>query len=115
MSDILSGLDWPVRVNKGASSGSPLGIRRATTSSFINQGPGENGVPQFEERAAAYKLDQRRFGTQSTFFNYDGDLDVYLLNTSVHAEQTYGRSSLREAESERAGNRLLRNDLGSES
>jgi hypothetical protein len=79
---------------------------------FINQGPGENGVPQFEERAAAYNLDQRRFGTQAAFFDYDGDgdLDVYLLNSSVHEEQTYGRSSLREKESERAGDRLYQNN-----
>jgi hypothetical protein len=79
---------------------------------FVNQGPDENGVPQFEERAAAYNLDQRSFGTQATFFDYDGDgdLDVYLLNSSVHEEQTYGRSNLREKRSEGAGDRLYRND-----
>lgn len=79
---------------------------------FINQGPDDNGIPQFEERAPAYNLDQRRFGTQAAFFDYDGDgdLDVYLLNSSIHEEQTYGRGTLREQESERAGDRLLRND-----
>jgi hypothetical protein len=78
---------------------------------FINQGPGPDGVPQFEERAAAYNLDQRSFGTQAAFFDYDGDgdLDVYLLNSSVHEEQTYGRSSLRTQKSERAGDRLYEN------
>jgi len=35
MSDILSGLDWPVRVNKGASSGSPLGIRTDFCVEFV--------------------------------------------------------------------------------
>ncbi|MEF8939822.1 MAG: VCBS repeat-containing protein [Salinivenus sp.] len=82
---------------------------------FLNQGPGENGVPRFEERAAAYNLDQRSFGTQAAFFDYDGDgdLDVYLLNSSVHEEQTYGRSSLRKTTSERAGDRLYENVSGS--
>jgi len=82
---------------------------------YINQGPDADGVPQFEERAAAYNLDQQSFGTQATFFDYDGDgdLDVYLLNSSVHEEQTYGRSTLREKRSEGAGDRLYRNDSGS--
>jgi hypothetical protein len=35
MSDILSGLDWPVRVNKGASSDSPLGIRTDFCVEFV--------------------------------------------------------------------------------
>ena len=79
---------------------------------FLNQGPGENGVPTFEEKAAAYNLYQRGFGTQAAFFDYDGDgdLDVYLLNSSVHEEQTYGRGTLREEKSKRAGDRLYRND-----
>ena len=81
---------------------------------FINQGPGPDGVPRFEERASAYNLDQRSLGTQAAFFDYDGDgdLDVYLLNSSVHEEQTYGRSSLRTQESERAGDRLYENVSG---
>ena len=76
---------------------------------FINQGTGEHGVPTFKERAAAYNLDQRRFGTQAAFFDYDkdGDLDAYLLNSSVHEEQTYGRASLRKKKSQRAGDRLF--------
>ncbi|PQJ35094.1 hypothetical protein BSZ35_11230 [Salinibacter sp. 10B] len=78
---------------------------------FINQGTSEHGVPTFKERAAAYNLDQRRFGTQAAFFDYDkdGDLDAYLLNSSVHEEQTYGRASLRKKKSQRAGDRLYEN------
>ena len=78
---------------------------------LINQGTDANGVPQFEERAAAYGLDQQSYGTQAAFFDYDGDgdLDVYLLNSSVHREQTYGRSTLREDPSEQAGDRLYEN------
>ena len=81
---------------------------------YINQGPDEDGVPQFAERASAYGLDQQSLGTQAAFFDYDGDgdLDVYLLNASVHEEQTYGRSTLRDQESTRAGDRLYRNDIG---
>jgi len=81
---------------------------------FINQGHDSNGTPQFAEKAAAYGLDHQRLSTQAAFFDYDGDgdLDMYQLNASVHEEQTYGRSSLREETSERAGDRLYRNDVG---
>ncbi|MFB6230678.1 MAG: VCBS repeat-containing protein [Salinibacter sp.] len=79
---------------------------------YINQGPGDDGVPQFTENAAQYGLDQRAYGTQATFFDYDddGDLDVYLLNSSTHEERTYGRAELRKKGSEKAGDRLYRND-----
>ena len=80
---------------------------------FINQGTDSNGVPQFEEKAAAYNLDVQSYGTQAAFFDYDqdGDLDLYQLNSSVHEERTYGRASLRKTQSEQAGDRLYRNDL----
>ena len=81
---------------------------------YINQGPDENGVPQFEEMAADYNLDLQGYGTQAAFFDYDrdGDLDLYQLNSSVHEEQTYGRSSLRKQQNEQAGDRLYRNETG---
>jgi len=80
---------------------------------FINQGTDSEGRPRFEERAKAYGLDQRALGTHSLFFDYDqdGDLDVYLLNSSVH-QATAGRSRQRQAKSELAGDRLYRNDEG---
>jgi hypothetical protein len=78
---------------------------------FINQGPDNNGVPRFEEKAEAYGLDQQALGTQSLFFDYDldGDLDVYLLNSSVH-QATPSRAQKRQTKSEQAGDRLYRND-----
>ena len=80
---------------------------------FINQGTNENGVPTFTEMAERYGLDQRALGTHSLFFDYDldGDLDVYLLNSSVH-QATPSRAKKREARSKQAGDRLYRNDGG---
>ncbi|GAB2611273.1 VCBS repeat-containing protein [Emticicia sediminis] len=48
---------------------------------FINQ---KTKIPTFKEEAAAYGLDYDGYTTQSVFFDYDtdGDLDVFLLNTS---------------------------------
>lgn len=52
---------------------------------FINTGNDENGVPQFEERAEGYGLQDGLYTQQAAFFDYDldGDLDVYLLHNVI--------------------------------
>lgn len=74
---------------------------------FIN-----NGDLTFTERAAEYGLDFKGFSTHAAFFDYDNDndLDVYLLNHSVHTSRSYGRSDLRNEMDSLAGDRLFRND-----
>ena len=75
----------------------------------------ENGVPVFRDEAAAYGLDFVGFGTQAAFFDYDldGDLDMYLLNHSLHQNGTFGkRAGKLEEPNELAGDKLLRNDGG---
>lgn len=49
---------------------------------FINLGNDANGVPHFEDRAAAMGLASAGFSNQAYFFDYDrdGDLDMLLLN-----------------------------------
>jgi hypothetical protein len=61
----------------------------------------ENGVPVFEDKASEYGLDLEGFCTQAAFFDYDldGDLDMYQLKHSVHANGT-------------SGDKLFRNDDG---
>jgi enediyne biosynthesis protein E4 len=74
---------------------------------FINQGD-----LTFQEESGAYGLDFTGFSTQAAFFDYDldGDLDMYLLNHSVHTSRSYGMADLRKDEDARAGDRLYRND-----
>lgn len=76
---------------------------------FIN-----NGDQTFTERAAEYGLDFKGFSTQAAFLDMDldGDLDMYLLNHSVHTERSYGRAGLRKYDDAKAGDRLYRNDQG---
>lgn len=79
---------------------------------YINQGEQADGVV-FREAAADYGLDFSGFATQAAFFDFDldGDLDVYLLNHSVHSIGNYGKAaSLRPQRDSLAGDRLLRND-----
>ncbi|SFT53616.1 Repeat domain-containing protein [Algoriphagus locisalis] len=49
---------------------------------FINQGLDKQGIPFFEEKAAAYGLDDPGFSTAVYFsdLDQDGDLDMLLLN-----------------------------------
>ncbi|MDB5249924.1 MAG: ASPIC/UnbV protein [Segetibacter sp.] len=75
---------------------------------FIN-----NGNLTFSERAHEYGLDVEGFNTHATFFDYDrdGDLDMFLVNHSVHSTETYRRAEERKVKSEKSGDKLFRNDL----
>lgn len=81
---------------------------------YVNQGVSAAGIPRFEESAAAYGLDFAGLATQASFFDYDldGDLDLYLMNHSVHPNRTYGKGSQRQGFDPLAGDRLLRNENG---
>lgn len=81
---------------------------------YVNQGLSPAGIPQFKEMAAEYGLDFSGLSTQAAFFDYDldGDLDLFLLNHSVHPNRTYGKGSMREGYDPLSGDRLYRNDGG---
>lgn len=68
----------------------------------------------FTEQAAAYGLDFEGLSTQAAFFDYDrdGDLDLYLLNHSVHTRESFVKSWRRIVDAPRVGDRLYRNDGG---
>lgn len=72
-----------------------------------------NGDMTFSERSTEVGLALSRYGTQASFFDYDndGDLDVYILNHSIHTPRNYGRSSVRSKTDELAGDLLLENKL----
>jgi hypothetical protein len=76
---------------------------------FINNGDGT-----FTDRTKEYGLEHVGYGTQALFFDYDGDgdLDMYMLNHSVHAERARSMHPQRVARHPRAGDRLYRNDGG---
>jgi hypothetical protein len=74
---------------------------------FIN-----NGDNTFTDKAESFGLNFQGFSTQAAFFDYDldGDLDMYLLNHSVHSTRSYGRSSIRFQTDSKSGDRLFRQD-----
>lgn len=78
---------------------------------FINNGDGT-----FTDRTKEYGLDFQGYSTQALFFDYDGDgdLDMFLLNHSVHTEhgETGNAAASRRERNPRTGDRLYRNDHG---
>ncbi len=84
-----------------------------TNKLFISKGLDEDGIPQYEEQAEQYGLDFKGLSTQAGFFDYDkdGDLDMYLMNHSLHHNGTFGKRSnfINETDSI-SGDKLFRND-----
>ena len=80
---------------------------------LICQGKDKNGVPFYKDEAHEYGLDFSGFSTQAVFFDYDGDgdLDMFLLNHSVHQNGTFApRNKFLGTYSALSGDRLYRND-----
>src|SRR4051812_14533771 len=82
---------------------------------LICQGINKKGVPYCRDKAHEYGLDFSGFSTQAAFFDLDmdGDLDMFLLNHSVHENTNFRpRIEYLGTYSELSGDRIFRNDGG---
>jgi len=81
---------------------------------YINQGISANGIPEFKESGTSYGLDLVGFSTHAVFFDYDldNDIDMFLLNHSVHPNRSYGNGKKRSEIDTFSGDRLLENENG---
>ncbi len=73
----------------------------------------KKGIPLYADEARQYGLDFSGFSTQSAFFDYDmdGDLDMYLLNHSVHKSSSFSaRNQFLNTYDPLSGDRLFRNE-----
>ncbi len=79
---------------------------------LINKGL-QDGAPIFVDETEEYGLNFSGLSTQAVFFDYDhdGDLDLYLLNHSVHSADHYAQASVRLVKDVN-GDKLYRNDGG---
>ena len=86
---------------------------RVSNLLYINQGV-KRGIPIFEEDAVAYGLDFKGFSTQATFFDFDldSDLDMFLLNYSIHPNRNYGNGKKRMEIDTIFGDKLFENIKG---
>jgi len=88
---------------------------RSKNQLLICTGINSNHIPTFKDSAQQYGLDFSGFSTQAAFLDYDmdGDLDMFLLNHSVHQNGTFRpRSEFVGTYNELSGDRLYRNDGG---
>jgi hypothetical protein len=76
---------------------------------YINNGDGT-----FTDRTKEYGLEHAGYSTQALFFDYDGDgdLDMYLLDHSTHAQRQLESQTQDGATSFKSSDRLFRNDGG---
>ncbi len=73
----------------------------------------DNGIPHYRDAAAEWGVDFSGFSTQAAFLDYDldGDLDMFLLNHSVHHNGTFGERKLFMGTTHPlSGDRFFRND-----
>jgi enediyne biosynthesis protein E4 len=72
-----------------------------------------NGDLTFTDQTEKYGLTFSGFSTQGAFFDADndGDLDLYLLNHSVHTPRSYGNVLLRNQSDRLSGDKLYENQL----
>jgi hypothetical protein len=72
-----------------------------------------NGDLSFTESSEEYGLDFSGLSTQASFFDYDndGDMDVYLMNHSVHTLRSYGGIDKRLETDSLSGDRFFENKL----
>ena len=85
------------------------GSLRGRNALYVNDGDGT-----FTDRAREYGVDQEGYSTQAAFFDYDGDgdLDLFVLSQSTHAEQGKPGALKRDVRATVGGGRLYRNDDG---
>lgn len=95
-----------------------LPLERRVDELYINQGPDENGIPRFVEKAGEYGLAQPHSSNQAYFFDYDrdGDLDLFLQTHNVETLPRGSRQSIQKKLAEEDsvnGNRFYENRGGS--
>lgn len=88
-------------------------ILKGKNQLLICNGIDKNGIPSYTDKAAEYGLNFSGFSTQAAFFDYDldGDLDMFLLNHSVHQNGTFAeRKNFIGTYHPLSGDRIFRND-----
>ncbi len=80
---------------------------------LICQGLNAEKIPVYKDMAREYGVDFSGFGSQAAFLDYDkdGDLDLFLLNHSVHENGTFrARNEFIGTSHPTTGSKLFRND-----
>jgi hypothetical protein len=78
---------------------------------YIQQAPGEGGVPRFLEQAAAWGVADEGYSTHAAFFDYDRDgrLDLFVVNNAPRSVVSLGRQNTRTVRDPFGGDKLYHN------
>ena len=103
MADVNADGYLDIYVSRNGESMNPLDRKNKL---FIN-----NKDLTFTESARSYGLDDAGFSTQAVFFDMDkdGDLDLFVLNHSLHPNSNYGKGDNRKRIDDISGDKLLEN------
>jgi hypothetical protein len=88
-------------------------ILKSHNQLLVCQGIDKNGTPFYADKAREFGLDFSGFSSQAAFFDYDldGDLDMFLLNHSIHEKGNYSpRKDFAGSYHPLSGDRMYRND-----
>ena len=91
------------------------GLPKSHNLLLVCTGIDKNGLPSYQEKSQEYGLAFSGFSTQAAFFDFDndGDMDMYLLNHTIHNNGTFGvREGLLKTYNPLSGDRIYRNDGG---
>ncbi len=79
---------------------------------YINKGNGEDGIPHFEEEAAAYGIADDSYSSHAQFFDYDndGDLDLFIGVNRIEGINPSQFRPLEDDGSSQSRDRLFRSD-----
>lgn len=93
--------------NHTPSSNPHTFFKNSRNELFIN-----NKNNTFTQSAKQWGVDVQGYSTQAAFFDYDhdGDLDMFLLQHSIHSTDTYRDTSIRNKYSAVSGGKLFRNE-----
>ena len=107
----LADVDADGRLDIYVSYAGDVPAARRANELYLNQGPNEQGVPIFVERAAEWGIADQGYTTHATFFDYDRDgrLDLYVLNNSFRPAATFAMRNIRRERNALGGDRLYRN------
>jgi len=89
---------------------------RANNLLYLNNGAtAGSGQVTFTEVSEKTGLNFSGFSTQAAFLDYDkdGDMDMYLMNHSVHSTRSYGNAKKRTEKDSLSGDRFFENKLES--